>query len=63
MTVHPLRPIEVCPMCGLLVIAPDMSNALGGPTCNPVRSPGCWEVVGLSRNGGPLLLSIEGERA
>ncbi len=52
---------DLCPLCGRPVVDFDAPPS-DTPTCNPIRSPECWKVIGKSKNGGPLLRIVENDR-
>jgi hypothetical protein len=51
--------MTVCPRCGKVIVDFDTPRT-DAPTCNPIRSPECWKVIGKSKNGSPILHVIDG---
>lgn len=50
---------ERCPRCGRVVTSDLDANE---PMCLPTNCQ-AWRVIGISRNGGPLLTLVEGATA
>lgn len=53
---------ERCPLCHKVSLEWKWENRSDEEPCSPIRSPECWRVIGKSKNGGPLLRIVDGER-